>query len=48
MDSYEKGLGMDFEGMGWDGMGLLGVETAPQGKSDDGETSILARKKCFL
>ena len=48
MESYEKGLGRDFEGMGWDGMGLLRVETVPQGKSDDEETSILARKKCFF
>ena len=45
MDSYEEGLVVEFAGMGWDGTGLLGVETVLEGKSDDEETSILARKK---
>ena len=48
MESYEEGLGVEFAGMGWDGTGLLGVETVLEGKSDDEETSILARKKCFF
>ena len=45
MESYEKGLGMDFDGRGWVVTGLLGLETVLGEMSDDEETSILARKK---